>query len=181
MARAISTLTSSPTWITGKVGYALQFNGSSNYVQKTSATGLPAANATQTECFWMYVTATPSAKACAFNVSGSSSGVFIGYNSSTVFGVWKNAGTTLVQTTTLPSVNAWHHIAYVKSGSSNYLYIDGTQVATSTTATDTAAATIINAGRAASGNYFAGNVDEVRVYNRALSATEINALALAKQ
>ena len=100
------------TYQPGKINCCLSFNGTSSSVADTSATGLPAANAAQTESFWMYVSATPSAKATALAVSGSSSGVYIGYNSSTTFGVWTNGGTLLVSTTTLPSVErlALHHL-----------------------------------------------------------------------
>ena len=148
----------------------------------TSATGLPAANAAQTVSFWMYVSATPSAQATAVAVSGSSSGVYIGYNSSTTFGVWTYSGTLLVSTTTLPSDGAWHFITYTLSGTTNTLYIDGTSVNTSTTATNTGAATALTAGMTPGGtNYFSGDLDEIRVYNRALSAAEISGLAAGKQ
>jgi len=170
------------SWQPGKINCCVSFNGTSSSIQKTSASSLPAANATQTIGFWLYVSATPSAKATAMAVSGSSSGVYIGYSDSTHFGVWKNNGTLLVSTTALPSFNAWHYITYVKNGSNNYLYIDGTQVNTSTTATDSSAATTLTAGMTPGGtNYFNGKLDEIRVYTRALSATEISGLAAGKQ
>lgn len=172
------------SWTTGKISYALSFNGTSNYVQKTSATGLPAANATQTECFWYYVSANPAVKKTALAVTGSSSATNIGFISSSgmKFGVWRNANALVVSTSTLPTAGAWHHVAYVRNGSNRYLYIDGSQAATSTSTTDSAAATTINVGRTVTGaDYWSGNIDEVRIYNRALSATEIAALATGKQ
>ena len=173
---------SNGSWLPGKINCCLGFNGTSSSVADSSAGGLPAANAAQTESFWMYVSATPSAKATALAVSGSSSGVYIGYNSSTTFGVWTNNGTLLVSTTTLPSTGAWHFITYTLSGSTNTLYIDGTSVNTSTTATNTGAATALTAGMTPGGtNYFNGDLDEIRVYNRALSAAEISSLAAGKQ
>ena len=173
---------SNGSWLPGKINCCLSFNGTSSSVADTSASGLPAANAAQTVSCWMYVSATPSAKATALAVSGSSSGVYIGYNSSTTFGVWTYSGTLLVSTTTLPSADAWHFITYTLSGSTNTLYIDGTSVNTSTTATNTGAATALTAGMTPGGtNYFSGDLDEIRVYNRALSAAEISGLAAGKQ
>ena len=173
---------SNGTWGPGKLDCCLVFNGTSSSVADTSASGLPAANAAQTESFWMYVSATPSAEATALAVSGSSSGVYIGYNSSTTFGVWTNGGTLLVSTTTLPSTGAWHLITYTLSGGTNTLYIDGTSVSTSTTATNTGAATALTAGMTPGGsNYFTGDLEMIRVYNRALSAAEISGLAAGKQ
>ncbi len=181
----VGTLTGTPTWTTGKISSALQFNGTSQYVTKGSATGLPTANASQTVSCWFYVTATPTVRKTAVGVTGASSGIYLGYNSATVFGAWKNGGTPLVTTTTLPTASAWHHVAYVKNGTTgnfNLLYIDGTQVATSATATNTATATTINAARTVSGaDYWPGKVDEVRIYNRVLSAAEISSLAAGKQ
>ncbi|MHB9132386.1 MAG: LamG-like jellyroll fold domain-containing protein [Armatimonadota bacterium] len=170
------------SWTSGKISYALSFNGSSNYVQKTGATGLPAANATQTISYWFYVSANPSARKTAVCVTGSNSGIYLGFRSSTAFGAWKNNGTALVTTSTLPVAGSWHHVAYVKNGSTHYLYVDGSQVATSTTNPYTAAATTINAGRTVSGaDYWPGKVDEVRVYTRVLSAAEITALVQGLQ
>ena len=173
---------SNGSWLPGKINCCLGFNGTSSSVADTSASGLPAANGAQTVSFWMYVSATPSAQSTALAVSGSSSGVYIGYNSSTTFGVWTYGGTLLVSTTTLPSVNTWHFITYTLSGSTNTLYIDGTSVNTSTTATNTGAATALTAGMTPGGtNYFSGELDEIRVYNRALSAAEISGLAAGRQ
>jgi len=177
----------SPIWTACKIANGLSFDGSTQCAQKTSATGLPAANANQTLCCWIYVSSTPTVRKTGVCLTGSSSGsgVYLGYNSSTVFGIWKYSGTALVTTTSLPTAGAWHHVAYVKNGTSgnfNLLYIDGTQVASTNTATDTATATVVSAARTPNGgDYWPGKVDEVRVYNRVLSGTEIAALAQGKQ
>ncbi|MEJ7590080.1 MAG: LamG domain-containing protein [Planctomycetaceae bacterium] len=75
----------------------------------------------------------------------------------------------------------WHHLAGVRSGNSLRLYVDGVQVASTTS-------TILNAlqpndslviGRSnthpglANPAHFSGRVDETALYNRALSLTEI--------
>ena len=62
-------------------------------------------------------------------------------------------------------------------GSTLRLYVNGTQVAsiahTGTTATSTNPLQI--GGDSLYGQYFAGLIDEVRVYNRALTATQVQA------
>jgi hypothetical protein len=179
------TLTNSPTWTTGKVSYGVSFDGTNDYIIRSSASSLPMANATQTISCWIYVASTPTARktaVCATNATQTGYGSFIGYRSATEFGVWRYNGTAVVTTTTLPTAGYWHHVAYVVNGSNKYLYIDGSQAATSTATLDTMAQLRINAGRSAAGtDYWAGKVDEVRIYNRALSSTEISALALGKQ
>jgi hypothetical protein len=71
----------------------------------------------------------------------------------------------------------WHYAVVTYDGSVLRLYVDGQQVASLNTnaipATDTMPLTI---GKNSSSNsrYFIGDIDEVRVYNRALSAQEVS-------
>lgn len=77
------------------------------------------------------------------------------------------------------SPNAWHHIAGVvsKSGGSVKVYVDGTLQGTATFAANTAAKEYntnpFRIGRARINWAADGKVDQVRVYNRALSASEV--------
>jgi YVTN family beta-propeller protein len=73
----------------------------------------------------------------------------------------------------------FHHYAYVRSGNSHQLYVDRTLVASGTFAGapgNTATIDLIlGALREGTGtiNYFKGIIDEVRIFNRALSQSEI--------
>jgi hypothetical protein len=73
------------------------------------------------------------------------------------------------------TVNAWTHLAATYDRTTMRLYVNGTQVAsraqTGNIATSTNALQI--GGDSFYGQYFQGNIDEVRVYNRALSQAEI--------
>jgi hypothetical protein len=85
-------------------------------------------------------------------------------------------------TAALPAVNVWTHVAGTYDGAALRLYVNGVQAA-STAATAPMPATgnplIIGSKSAggAQGDHFNGVLDEVRVYWRALSATEISAIA----
>ena len=72
-------------------------------------------------------------------------------------------------------MNTWTHLAATYDGATMRLYVNGVQVAsraqTGTIATSTNPLQI--GGDSLYGQYFAGMIDEVRVYNRALSVTEI--------
>jgi hypothetical protein len=72
-------------------------------------------------------------------------------------------------------VNTWSHLAGTFDGSTLRLYVNGTQVAsravTGVLSSSTGVLTI--GGNAVWGEYFAGRIDEVRIYNRALSPAEI--------
>jgi hypothetical protein len=64
---------------------------------------------------------------------------------------------------------SWHHLAVVKDGDAFTVYLDGAAVG-SVPNLDTASASGSDAG---AGDAFDGRIDEVRVYRRALAATEI--------
>src|SRR5438128_8290987 len=73
------------------------------------------------------------------------------------------------------SLNAWTHVAAAYDGSSMKLFINGVQAASRTqTGVMTASSGPLRlGGNALFGQYFSGTLDDVRVYNRALSASEI--------
>ena len=85
--------------------------------------------------------------------------------------------------TTLTGLDAFHHVAavYDPSGPTQTLYLDGAAVDTQPSAPaivlDPIASTIRIGCRGDDTNYFDGVIDEVRVYSRALGASEIASLA----
>jgi VCBS repeat-containing protein len=77
---------------------------------------------------------------------------------------------------TLP-LNTWSHIAVTFDGSSMRFYVGGAQVASRTLSGTIAVSgqPLRLGGNSVWGEFFNGMLDEVRVYNRALSAAEIQA------
>jgi hypothetical protein len=73
------------------------------------------------------------------------------------------------------ALNVWTHLALTFDGTTMRMFVNGTQV--STRALSAAAAVSTGAlrigGNSVWGEYFKGLIDEVRIYNRALTATEI--------
>jgi Concanavalin A-like lectin/glucanases superfamily len=71
----------------------------------------------------------------------------------------------------------WHHLVFTrkKSTGAMKLYLDGVSAGSATGATNSLTASAnINLGRLASpGNYFAGTLDEVAIYNAELSAADV--------
>jgi hypothetical protein len=74
-----------------------------------------------------------------------------------------------------PAANVWTHVAGTYDGTTLRLYINGVQVAsvnrTGPIATSTGPLRI--GGNSLWGEFFQGRIDEVRVYNRALTPAEI--------
>ena len=69
--------------------------------------------------------------------------------------------------------NQWHHIAEVNNGGAVTFYVDGVADGT---ATGGVGLTPDNIGHDPASQSFKGNIDDVRVYNRALTADEVKAL-----
>ncbi|SFS41408.1 LamG-like jellyroll fold domain-containing protein [Lutibacter maritimus] len=93
---------------------------------------------------------------------------------------WKNGATqTITSSVVIPS-NKWHHVAVVYNGTQAKLYIDGVE---DVTQTKNLAVPITNSESfliaAADGNesnttsFFQGNIDEVRIWNTALSQDQL--------
>ena len=81
-------------------------------------------------------------------------------------------------------VGAWHHIAGVGDGTNMYLYIDGVQLASRAFATasygSNSSPFTIGGNLSINGKNFNGLIDEVVVYDRALSAAQILQLTLGQ-
>ncbi len=101
---------------------------------------------------------------------------------STVSGTWQTATNTV-------ALNTWYHVAatYDSSSTANapIIYINGVASTVSTLTTPSGTQTS-NAGTGYIGNYngirvFGGYIDDLRVYNRVLSASEINSLYIGNQ
>jgi hypothetical protein len=96
------------------------------------------------------------------------------------------AGLGTAQTSTLPSTGAWHNITGTYDGQTIKLYVDGNLVASQATGgpipvTNGPLFVGTKNGGAPMGDHFIGTIDEVRVYNRALSQSEIQMLPLTDQ
>jgi Concanavalin A-like lectin/glucanases superfamily len=94
---------------------------------------------------------------------------------------WRGSGFMESIACPVPSNTAWHHIVAKQKGSAGGLYVDGHLCASGTLPAIGNASNSINIGRydTVSFDYFHGRIDEVRIYNRALSDSEIARLFTA--
>jgi hypothetical protein len=77
-----------------------------------------------------------------------------------------------------PVIGNWHHFAISRSGSTYTFYADGNSLGTaSTSRTIGNANAMLTIGQAEGLGYFDGRLDEIQIYNEALSATQIQQLA----
>lgn len=170
-------LTGGVTWTAGKSGSAISLDGSGGYVEVPTV-GMPAANASQSISWWMNYPSVPSGNQTVIGLTNDSaaSAVQCGFRNGQV-SVWNYGGGILAQALA-PTPGVWHHFAYTYSGTIHRLYVDGVEAGTSTAAAQTAAPNKLEFGRWSGGSeYYAGLLDEVRIYGGTLTAAEIAALA----
>jgi NO-binding membrane sensor protein with MHYT domain len=94
---------------------------------------------------------------------------------------WRGGGHEKEVKCAVPSNQNWHHIAAKQDGMTASLYLDGVLCATGPASVIGNEASSITIGRFDGGKnyYFNGRIDEVRIYNRALSDPEISQLLTA--
>ena len=170
-----STWTNPPATITFDDAAAVKLDGSSGYVS-LGTTNLPAANATETISVWVKLGSTSGTQDFIALGNGSGSGVKLGLSGGTLAAfTW--AGTSLVTGTT-PVDGAWHNVVYSYDGTNNRLYLDGVAATPTITAHQSASTTAAFLGTYdGTHELFHGSLDDVRVYNTALSAAQVGQLA----
>lgn len=149
------------------------FNGN-NYHQYSSA-ALPNANADKTLCMWLN-SGDHSGVQGILNAVNLTLGV--GYQIGIRGGqltLWSYGGSVLVQTV-IP-LSTWFHAAHTYTSGVHYLYLNGVQSASSTAAPQIGVVDVCQIGGNQWGEYLRGMyLEDVRLYNRALSVAEIQTI-----
>jgi chitodextrinase len=166
---------SNTTWTTsGKYGSALVFNGTSARVTIPHSASLALTTGMTLEA-WVYPTNVSAAWRDV--IMKGSDEYYLEASSSQgppATGGKPNIGGSLIGSAALPA-NTWSHLAGTYDGTTLRLYVNGVQVAsraqTGSIATTTNPLQI--GGDSFFGQYFQGTIDEVRIYNRVLTSTEI--------
>jgi Concanavalin A-like lectin/glucanases superfamily/Secretion system C-terminal sorting domain len=162
----------------GNINCAYNFNGVNDYIEIPSPYDLK----TRTISIWFYAT----------NI-GSDSRLYSSDNANLVGGMTyinmsNNSGNDIInfylgfnRASAPITKNVWHHVVMVvDSISGNEIYLDcqklNTTVATLDKSVDGLAKTIIGSSRVVNGYFFTGKIDDIRIYNTALSINDIQAL-----
>jgi chitodextrinase len=171
---------SGATWTgSGKYGSALVFNGSSAVVTIADAPSLRLSNAMTLEA-WV----SPSTVSSAWRdvVYKANDNYYLEGTTDHGGGVPCGAGTFGTADvgafgTTVLTLNTWAHLATTYDGATLRFYVNGVQVSSlaQTGKIVTSANPLQIGGDSLYGQHFAGTIDEVRVYNVALSAAQIQA------
>jgi PKD repeat protein len=177
------TLVNNPTRVTGMVGSrALSFNGTNSYVRVNGTASLNVPRNAITVAAWVFRTANQTGWRSIVSRqqgTGTSEHFTLAFNNNSYRWLVKTQ-TSSAQLGGAAPVGQWIHLAGTYDGAAVKLYVNGVQQFT-TPLTGTIAGSTnpliiagnINAGGAAPSELFNGRIDEVRVYDRALSTAEI--------
>lgn len=169
--------------VDGVVGKALQFDGTDDYIEVPG--GFDKMHDGFSVSLWAYPSAVKSwARFMDFGNGSSASNILLARYSTTndlVFQVYNGSSSgNQVRATNAISLNVWQHFtATVTAGGAVVLYKNGQVVASGTTGSGLNVYRLNNyIGRSNWSNdaYYQGRMDEIRLYNYALSATEVQAV-----
>ena len=166
----------------GKYNGAYGFDGNGAFITPTSATILNAGSATVEA--WIYLkkyAATSQTPIIVDRTASQSDFQFIVLPDDNsphklVFSIWNSSDGASGQSTQDISLNTWTHVAGVYNGTNVIAYINGMQDGSTGALTGNvnSASNTLRIGGDAFNNYFKGTIDEFRIWNRWLTADEIN-------
>jgi hypothetical protein len=181
----ISGATSSAKVI-GKLGQALQFDGVDDYVLESTAD--PIGSGAVTISAWIYPRTFGETGPTAFILDAYDTGGSVaragclidGTSNVNVFGCTNDGSASANSADSAIVLNSWQFVTGVRNSSGKWtIYVNGAQSGSANQSAGTSAAgTQMSIGmRFDPGYHFNGSIDDLRIYNRALSAAEINQLS----
>jgi hypothetical protein len=175
--------------VNGYIGSGGIFNGSSTYITipATATSPFDASAENFTISAWINVSAFQN-DACIISKWGSTASTqsyFFGFNGSAdntkliVYEKYGSSNYIVTSTSTAITTGSWFHVAYVRNSTQTIIYINGTAETFSNTNTINSGNSqpiIIGRQDGYSGTSFNGSIDQVRIFNEALSSSEVTTL-----
>lgn len=167
-------------WSSGKL------NGGANFTSTNGSINAPDAFYSDafSVCAWIYPTSfTGDNQGIVIKRSAGNEWWFYASNATVTFLSWTGASNivTRADSPAPATLNAWSHVCGVQQGAGkvSYVYVNGVPTTGSTQSSpsnDTTSLISIGSGAGITSRTFAGTIDEVGIWNRALSANEVATL-----
>jgi hypothetical protein len=182
------TVNGGADWTTGKVGNALTFNGNGNYVNIPGSENVDISSGITIEAWVKFNDITPdpfAAHTIAAKWGVGDRAFYLGQggnNDKFEYDLWANGDAWIVgpvsslYSNTAPVAGVWTHVAATYDGSIANFYINGNlDISQSATGLIHQGGRQIEIGGVSTGypHYFNGLIDEVRIYNNALTQEQI--------
>jgi hypothetical protein len=173
------TINGTPTWINpGKYGGALEFNGTDCYINCGNGPSLNQFTNQITMCFWLK---TPGFTTTFSTVISKGDGAWrMGRNAGGNVLHMGYTGANYFDGSTPVTDDEWHFCTGVYNGTMATIYVDGAADTTSTATVQIPSGgnynVLIGYNEQQTGRYYRGQLDDVRVYKRALDVDELIAI-----
>jgi hypothetical protein len=172
------TLTEGTSWTPGVRGSGLKFNGQGQYAETSG----PVVDTTgdYTVSAWVSLDAIPGNYATAVSQDGRriENPFYLQYGQGAF--AFSTPGGNRARLEVKPELGQWYHLVGVRSGDRAELYVDGKLAATTAAGVADVSTGPLSVGRAKwsgqKGDFWNGSIDQVRVYDKALTGQEVTAL-----
>jgi len=162
------TATTGVSYTPSIYGGSMYFDGTGDYLNTQSSAAFTLGTGDLTLECWIYQTATSASTYRVIfgdNVYGNSGGYTL-YSYNNALNLWKggSGGVELIAPAGTIPLNSWTHVAWTRSGSSNRLFINGTQVGATTSDSTNYTATVSYIGASQVGTLpFIGYISNLRI------------------
>ena len=174
------------TFNTGEVAQAFVLDGTTGYVDFGNANNLNVSGSDFSVDTWVNFASTSSEMSIVDKMNPTNNGdgwrLYKRSDNHFSFCFGDGAGDCTVgavSSTTVAEPSTWYHLTASKNGSTTLLYVNGVQEGSSVTLAsivDTNAGSLLLGHNSLSGAFLNGSIDEVEIFNRSLSPSELNAV-----
>jgi hypothetical protein len=172
------TLLNGPGWVVGKSRGALGFDGVNDYIEINNATTLQSTPTNQWSMgAWIYPTGAGGNR-IVVRKDASGGGYYIRLNSTNFQSLLRFSGGHVERSAGTAVLNEWNHLVMTYDGTTRKHFLNGVEVGSWNEGVTLAFNTsVVRIGaNSSTSEFFNGTIDEVRIYNRALSASEVYSL-----
>ena len=172
------TLNGDAKWTQGKIGGAIELDGSGDFVQIADKSAFDIAGQVTVAC-WVNIRSVPAEYTAIVTKGDSSWRLSTAQRERKFHCSVNNYNSIILDGSTEVAVNQWHHVAAVYDGQQMCIYVDGKLDATKPWKGGIARNNfdvLIGENAEQKGRFFDGLIDDVRIYNYALKEVDIMAL-----
>ena len=146
---------------------SVYFDGTGDYIQVPYSPALLPGSGDFTIEFWFYTPdATNRQDPYSIYTSSTGIGIILSYSSGGTVSTYHGNTVTQQSSGGQFSANTWHHLAVSRSGTTQKIFIDGTEIKSDTVSTDYEGATDLYIGMAANASlHYEGYIQDLRVTN----------------
>jgi len=174
------TFNGDPQWVNGKFGKALKFDGSSDYLDVPDSDSLDINGDQLSIVAWINGESWSLAKHIVRKIADEAASpiyVFRVQPDQMRAILSTSAGNTTIQGATVLPTNEWIHVALAYDGGEARIYVNGElDVSSNVSGEITQSNNELRIGLGDPAGYFHGTIDDVRIYNKALTQEGIQAI-----